>query len=238
MSSKNHSREHHFGATLPHFRSNPAKNTKKHRVLQKINDFHIKSAKTLEVSHFFMLFARKVWHSKRFQWFSLKISKNAGSVTLFHAFLARKVWHSKRFQWFSPKISKNAWSVAKNNDFHLKSAKTLEVSHFFMLFARKVWHSKRFQWFSLKISKNAGSVTLFHAFLARKVWHSKRFQWFSPKISKNAWSVTLFHALEREKCDTPSVFNDFHLKSMKTLEVSHFFMLFEDFDPPEATTPL
>ena len=154
---------------------------------------------------------------------------------------ARKVWHSKRFQWFSPKISKNAWSVAKKmiftenqqkrlkchifscfwqekcdttsvfNDFHIKSAQTLGVSHFFMLLARKVWHSKRFQGFSPKISKNAGSV-------AKK-------QWFSPKINKNAWSVTLFACFWREKFDTPSVFNDFHLKSAKTLGVSHFFML-------------
>ena len=83
------------------------KTQKKHRVLSKINDFHIKSAKTLEVSHFFMRFARKVWHSKRFQWFSPKISKNAWSV-------ARK-------QWFSPKISKNVWSVTLLHAFCKKS---------------------------------------------------------------------------------------------------------------------
>ena len=103
-----------------------------------------------------------------------------GWTSAWSRFFARKVWRSKRF-----------------NDFTPKSAKTFEVSHFFMLLARKVWQSKHSQWFSSEISNNIWSVTCF-MLLARKVWHSNRFQWFPPRINQNAWSVTRFHVFSKK----------------------------------------
>ena len=90
MSSKNHSCEHHFGATLPHFRSNPAKKHKKTQSVVKSTDFYIKSAKTLEVLHFLLLFADKCDTPSVFNDFHLKSAKTL-DVLHFFMLLARKV---------------------------------------------------------------------------------------------------------------------------------------------------
>ena len=109
--------KHHFGAALPHIRSNLAnKRNKAQSVVKKKQYFHLKSANTLEVSHLSGFFAREVWHSKRFQWFSHKISKHAWSVV--------------KNQWLSPKISQNAWSVAL---FYVFSKKSVTLRAFSMI---------------------------------------------------------------------------------------------------------
>ena len=76
------------------------------------NDFHLKQAKTFEVSHVFMILARKCDIPHVFNDFQLKSAK---TCEVSHVFMI---------------LAKKCDTPYVCNDFHLKSAKTLEVSQF------------------------------------------------------------------------------------------------------------
>ena len=75
-------------------------------------------------------------------------------------------------------------------------------------------------------------------FFARTVWHSKRFPWISHKISKNAWSVTFFMFFCKKSVTLQAFSMIFTNKNQQNVWSVTLFMFFEDFVPPEATTPL